>query len=543
MHVAAVAVHTDFEQRLASVGKSAPYASMPSGRNIGLTSDPHSFGPVVLRTVTPGDLDDIRERYRKLTVQPFALAHVKADAGAVGAAVYERLVYDLERDAEADEARIATRGAYSGEGEGPAEIASWLINKEGWDAPAGSVSFGAVVSAVRSGTHQGRAEIAGIMGGKLAPPSPPRPAAITKKSAPTLRDIVDQYLANKKLPTRTEGEVKSSLRLFENVCGGTKRLDALTKSDFQAYAEYLAKQKVGGKTEGSVVRPASLSTVKKRIGLLRSAINHAIDTGRFAGVNPASGIKAEAYVAAPNKAIMPSKRRFTVAEMNLIFQHPWFTGCLSSSQTHAPGTHRLKGVEYWAPVMAALTGCRASELGGLMLAEVMLDDPHPYILIRDNQYRRTKGGYARKVPILDALFELGFKDYMESVAKTGADRLFPDWVNPKGKGTSRNDDKAWSNAKILRSFNRTVIPKMLEGKLLAGARQEVTFHSFRGAFKAMLSGSDYKLHPNIVNEVVGHSKNELDARYIGEIPIEETYPAVRGCRYNGLIIPSLPAGE
>ena len=327
--------------------------------------------------------------------------------------------------------------------------------------------------------------------------------------------------------------------VFEKLFGN-KRLDELSRRDFQNYAQHLAKQVIGGKTEGSIVRPPSSATVKKRIGLLRSVINHAIDRDHFAGPNPASGIKVDAFVERPNRSVMPVKRRLSVEEMNLLFQHPWFTGCASETNTHAAGRCRLKGQEYWVPVVAALTGCRAGELGGLMLAEVMLDGTTPHLLIRDNKYRRTKGGYARKVPLLDALLDLGFAKYVDSVRKSGADRLFPDWQPPKGKNTDRNDDKAWSNGKIIRAFNRTVIPTMLNGRLIEGARQEVTFHSLRGAFKAMLGNAEYKLNQNIINEVIGHAKSEMDARYIGEISIEETYPAIRECRYIGLKLPISP---
>jgi len=356
---------------------------------------------------------------------------------------------------------------------------------------------------------------------------------------PCISEACDRYLAQKKLPPRTEGEVRSSLRLFVDRVGD-KTLDEVTRRDFQSFAEYLAAQVIGGKTAGSIVRPASRATVKKRIGLLRAVFNHAIAKDEFSGPNPAAGINVDTYVARPNRALMPKKRRFSVDEMNAIFRHPWFTGCASASQTHLRGAHRLNGSEYWVPVLAALTGCRASELGGLMLSEVRLGDARPHLVIRDNIYRRTKGGYARKVPLLDALLTLGFEAYIRRIEATGADRVFPDWTPPKGKESKRNDDKAWSNGKIIRAFNRTVIPSTLGDRLAQGARQEVTFHSFRGAFKAMLGNPEFKLHPNIINEVLGHSKTDMDAVYVGELPIEETYPAIRKCSYNGLMLPATP---
>ena len=527
MHVAALAVHADFERRLA----------LTSGKAIPTAPKSHAVALSPLRTVTQADLDDLTARYRAVTVNTFERAFIKADASAEDAAEYERILYNIEMAAE-EEANALDARVGGGKASALMDDALWVIANDCWDAPSGSEAFGAIVGAIRAGTKQGRYDIQALIEGKRTPRLMAQ-REVVKPSVPTLNDAVDQYLGHRKLPVRTETEVRSSLRLFEKLIGN-KRLDELTRRDFQNYAEHLAKQVIGGKTVGSIVRPPSSATVKKRISLLRTVINHAIDRDHFAGPNPASGIKVDAYVERPNRAIMPAKRRLSVEEMNLIFQHPWFTGCASETNIHTPGKHRLRGKEYWVPVVASLTGCRAGELGGLMLSEVMLDSAIPHLLIRDNKFRRTKGGYSRKVPLLDALLDLGFARYVDEVQKTGAERLFPDWHPPKGKSSNRNDDKLWSNGKILRAFNRTVIPNMLGGRLLPGARQEVTFHSFRGAFKAMLQSHEYSLHPNLINEIIGHAKDELDRRYIGEISIEDTYTAVRACRFNGLFIPPSP---
>jgi hypothetical protein len=40
--------------------------------------------------------------------------------------------------------------------------------------------------------------------------------------------------------------------------------------------------------------------------------------------------------------------------------------------------------------------------------------------------------------------------------------------------------------------------------------------------------------------VVGHSKGEMDGRYIGTIPLEEIYPAIRACGWPDLQLPDTP---
>jgi integrase len=323
------------------------------------------------------------------------------------------------------------------------------------------------------------------------------------------------------------------LAVFEAL-HGNKVVESLEKPDFQLFVKHLAETSVGGKSIGSIRRPMSEQTVQKRLGFLRSAINLAMHRGLIPErQNPASAIRVKAFVSRQDPAVMPKKRGFKTEELNAIFCYPWFSGCKSASETHAPGIYRLTGAEYWAPVVALYTGCRASELGGLAIGEIHIDGPNPHIEIRDNEFRRTKGGYARNVPILDALINIGFREYYVRVAASGASRLFPDWKDPSRSGA----DAAWSNARIIRSFNRTVIASSLSTSFVPGSRQPVTFHSFRGSFKTMLDR--HNIGRNIINEVVGHSKTELDESYIGTIPIEVTYPAIRHCDFPGLILPRI----
>ncbi len=144
------------------------------------------------------------------------------------------------------------------------------------------------------------------------------------------------------------------------------------------------------------------------------------------------------------------------------------------------------------------------------------------------------------MPIIDELFQLGFGEYVNSVRRAGAIRLFPDWISPKSKNGFDRADAAWSNASWVRKFNRNVVPFAMGDRLPDNTRSPVTFHSFRGAFKAMLGLHQPHVAPNIINEVIGHSKGEMDNRYVGVVALEETYPAIRACRWNGLILPSSP---
>ena len=489
--------------------------------------------PPVKRPVTRAILNKVALHQRSRISDKFRRYAIMREAGGAAEEFADAMIANFELDAKDLQAILLQDSEVPSPPIDLDAITSDVIAFEQYDAPTGSLDRAAIRRAVREGTIQGYRDANGILDGSLSvlATSPQR-----RDKVPRISAAVGTYIEGQ-TKTRTIAEVKGALKSFIQEVGDLP-LDELRSEHFRMFCSREAARDVGGASKGSVQRPVSEGTLKKKIGLLRAAISHAIDRDEFDGPNPASGIKVSAYARPTSKSQMPDKRPFSRNELNRGFSYPWFTGCASNSKMHQPGTHRLGGMYYWGPISALMTGCRAGELGGLALDEVILDDQCPHILIRDNAFRSTKGSYRRKIPILDQLLELGFGAFVEARKRSGGTRLFDDWQAPRGMCAA--DDPAWSNSKMVRSFNTTLIPKALDGLLLPDARREVTFHSFRGSFKSLLIRDKYNISTNYVHEVVGHSKSALDQRYVREIPLEETYNAVRKCRFEGLQIPPPP---
>ncbi len=500
---------------------------------------PNKMPQPTTRVVTDTDLASIAQRYAAVTAEPFETACRRAGVDVVAAADFERMEYDLERDAEEIKAGIRSREVdpFSPVLQPVAE-ASMVIAEQGFYAPDGSEFRGAIIAAIRSGLEQGYRRITDLLEGKAVPSLGTAVAPLKPLCTLTLADAVDHLLADRQTPVKARLETQLALRQFEEATG-RKALEAITRDDPVNFIVLLSEQRVGGKSKGSVCRPLSEHTIGKRLRLLSAAINHVRDRRLFLGENVFTGTKVANYVKAADAAIMPEKRRLQVSEINAILQHPWFTGCASSAHTYEAGAYRLNGSNFWVPIVALFTGCRAGELGGMKISEVRIDDPCPHLIVRNNEYHRTKNGRTRRVPIIDALMNLGFAEYVAGIKDKGHERLFPDWTARQRKGAGEGDYPAWSNGAIIRAFNRNVIPATLGDRLPDGARREVTFHSLRGAFKAMLAAGN-GVAPIIVNAVVGHANDEMDERYIGEVTIEETFPAIRGVNYTGLLLPASP---
>ncbi len=492
----------------------------------------------VARPVTQADLDLIEADARRSVARTWQQDYLMAASDPARAELLGEQYQRWESDAEARREALLSHG-FNDESRpwlpSPTRDALSIVTLMGLDAARGSPAFGEIVVAVRRGRLAAEDDIVELMAGRG---DIRVRAAVPTSTAPLMTQAVAGYLEHRQPSEKTKREIHRYVSEFVSLAGD-RPLDQYTRNDFERFVRFRADRTVGGRTDGSIARPAAPQTVAKALTFLRTSIDYAINHNNFAfdGPNPATNIKIDAYVKPVDQAVMPRKRPFKIGEINRIFLHPWFTGCVSATSTHETGSHRLSGAEYWAPIVALLTGCRLGELAGLGVSEILLDDPHPHIIVRANDRRRVKSANAdRCVPIIDALLDLGFDDFVRRARNTGHQRVFADWTSSSdGTGEMR-----WNNSKLIRAFNRTVITNQLGDVLPSAARREVTFHSLRGAFKSMLGSSEYRLHPNIINEVVGHAKSSLDQRYVGTIGIDETYGAIRACRFRGIILPPPP---
>lgn len=421
-------------------------------------------------------------------------------------------------------------------GRSPLDYARELNAKMGFCVPENSDEFGELVAAVIDGCFQARRSVNDLFEGHSVPREPTstlmRHLANTKQPerTKTFSEVSEIQFATKSLAAKTRAKMIRSQALFIKLVGD-KDINEYTKTDIRFFLDHLAEQQVGKATNGT--RPISQTTMQSYLSGISSPFNFASSRGWLTEGNPTVGIKMEDWRAKADTLLVPARKRFEEHHLNAIFQHPWFSGCQSTTISYQPGEVLLDDMRYWAPVVALYTGARAGELGGLMLDEIHLDDVAPHIWIRRNKYRDTKSKLDRHVPILDALIELGFQDYVTRVRQTGSDRLFPDWKLPM-KDPSNDTHYNWGNAKWIRAFNRTVIPSTLPHLANVGTRSPVVFHSLRGSFKFMLLGHG---HPHLANAIIGHQQDDIDKAYIGSVSPKETYAAFRHADFDNLTIP------
>lgn len=277
------------------------------------TSLPASPGDNATTPVTPGLLSKITVTTRERVVRPWASQFVRAELGDADREELDRMVEAREWDAEDLRSVLLERNA-SADPRMPdisAEVAR-LVEEERLDALPGSTARAIVSSAVRERHIRGQREIDEILAGTTSAIPTERLAKRGPKS-PKISDVMAAYVGQLGAK-RTIREANGAVASFIAVAGDLP-LDEITRAEVMEFCRVEGSRTIGGKTNGSVIRPVSPETLKKKISLLRAAINHAIATDLFAGPNSAANLDARRFTKPVPKALMPDKRPFTVHEM------------------------------------------------------------------------------------------------------------------------------------------------------------------------------------------------------------------------------------
>jgi hypothetical protein len=269
-------------------------------------------GPVVsyeqdnaTRPVTSAVLTKITAYSRDIVVRPWAQRMTLAELGGVHAEELEDAVQRRDYDAAELGAILRDRQTHTDPRMPHVDDrAAAFIREKRLDAPPGTPARALVVRAVRDGLLAGYRDVDDILAGKSgALPDTPR---VRMSTAPRLSEVVADYTRQLRAE-RTIREVKGALASFVAVVGDLP-LDELTRQEFIAFCRAEGDRTVGGSSTGSIARPISPDTLKKKIGLLRAAINLAIQTDRFSGPNPAANIDASRFAKPVSAAVMPAKR-------------------------------------------------------------------------------------------------------------------------------------------------------------------------------------------------------------------------------------------
>ena len=287
--------------------------------------------------------------------------------------------------------------------------------------------------------------------------------------------LLDAYLTERKLGSKSEHEVRAAYRRFAAIVGGDKPAREVTKAGCRAYKSSL----LVAPSNRSLSKDGKLSpvSVKKLLGICATVFRYGVAQGHL-DTNPFEGITR---VVRGDHQNIERRLPYDSADLTAIFASSEFS--------------RLTGAKRWVPLIAALSGCRAEEVVGLRVQDVRQDGGIWFFDFVPTAERRLKNVASQaRTPIHPELLRLGLLDYVSSVPKGG--RLFPE-IQPGPHGRLSGAFSKW--------FARFVDERGVRDPRKAG------LHSLRHLFKdrCRAAGLSEELHDALTR----HSGGSVGRRY------------------------------
>ena len=208
------------------------------------------------------------------------------------------------------------------------------------------------------------------------------------------------------------------------------------------------------------------TTINDQMSILKGLFAYCISNKMVRMENPAEGVN---IVGAQNQA--QSYELFTQSELERIFEPNFYR-----KQMDTPDF-------FWGPLVALFTGARAEEIASLDLKQIVEIKGIPVIDILDGKTANAR----RKVPVHDALKELGFLAYVECMREAGYIKLFPHLIDGKN-GFKKNMcrmfgeylDKPEVNIvdplKVFHSLRHTTVTKLTDAGVNDGQKRVLVGH-------------------------------------------------------------------
>jgi len=314
----------------------------------------------------------------------------------------------------------------------------------------------------------------------------------------TVDGLLDAFLKERKLPSKSEAEFRAAFRRFTAIVGGEDTAaSAVTKKECRAYKESL----LAAPSSRSLAKDGTLSpaSVKKLMGIVSTIWRYGVSQGLVES-NPFEGITR---VVRGDTAGVSKRLPYDRVDLKTIFG--------SDAST------KLDGAKKFIPLIALYSGARLEEIHGLRVQDIREVEGVTCFAFEPHEERRLKTASSRRlVPIHGELVKHGLLDYAKAQAEG---LLFPVKAGPHGK-LSGAFSKWW------RRFTDE-----------CGVRDaRKVFHSLRHAFADALRRA--KVESEIRSALLGHStaSGTMTARYGSGHDLKALQEAVNAVRYEGVTL-------
>ncbi|WP_242913411.1 DUF6538 domain-containing protein [Brevundimonas pishanensis] len=327
---------------------------------------------------------------------------------------------------------------------------------------------------------------------------------------PMLPELIKLWAAERSPDARSVDMWRRTCAMFYAVVG-EKPVGAITKADVIAFKAHLI---------GKGNAPA---TVDSRLNHLRSLFRIAVEQD-IIPLDPAATVKAPSM-----KGEASPRRYYGAGELKAVF----------GSAIYTKGERPNRGAgeaAYWLPLLALYTGARLNEIGQLrpkdILQEVYLDADDKELrawvirITEDKQdgLRVKNPSSNRRVPIHQALIDLGFLRFVDAARDKGQARIFPD-LKPDRYGVITGNWSKWYGLHLR--------------EVCGVSDKKITFHSFRHNFKRHWRECDLSKAAN--DAITGHESGSVADKYGGDYPLRPLVEGMARYRVPDFTLPPPPA--
>jgi len=279
-----------------------------------------------------------------------------------------------------------------------------------------------------------RGMIATALMSSIAAPASNSPAVLVKTppDSPTLKKVMERFLADPKAAKSLASGSKSAFDLFKQFVGEDTPFNQITRVDCRGYQQLLIEEEY---------KASTLNSYLNKIGhLFTWSIAEQIITS-----HPALNLKV--------KDDGSEKTGFTDEELEKLFPPDYMKKTYDEER-------------FWLPLVMVLQGCRPNEAAQLHIHDIIINHDIPHIFfhkcIIENGLVTKKlhpmktikeNASNRRVPIHPVLIKLGFLDFVKS--RKNYDQLFNlnraskprhwdnnyQWFHDKFLGENRSEDK------------------------------------------------------------------------------------------------------
>ncbi len=266
--------------------------------------------------------------------------------------------------------------------------------------------------------------------------------------------------------------VESTVESFVALIGD-KPITTISRADALAWIATLRNP------DGTPYAPA---TIRKRVGNMRGLLNRAFLDLEYQGLNPFAKHRLK------GNGSVTDRLPFNVAG-------------LAAIDAHLAKSKRLKAETRQVLQIMRNTGASPKEIGGLVIADVSLGGPIPYMWVRVNSQRGIKAASRdRQIPLVGVAFEAMTEAMSHAKARTTGES--PDTAKLfEGFGGKGGADAKLISKNINKAVHAAGIPT--GGRLSA--------YSYRHTFAESLRSADIPSHTT--DRLMGHTIPGIAGRY------------------------------